>query len=255
MSDFAAAARGFAEMDEAALSGPWSWRNAQMDARNALYWALEEAQEAVLAAAAGPAPESRRILARAERAFGDLRGLLVGIPGNLFDTAPREGEWPVRETLRHMLWIERRYMLQTRYAVVRTDADPMRIADTELPPLAQIDGSGDADAVVARLAHARAESNRVLDDVPPAGMTRPTIWVHYTVDVRFRLHRFALHVVEHTIQCEKALADLGWRQTEGRRMLRHFTAALAELDGLGAGAQARALEQTLIERYAQVRTP
>ena len=252
MSDFGAAARGFAEMDEAALSRPWTFRNAKMDARNALYWAMEEAQEAVVAAAAGPVPESRRILARAERAFGDLRGLLMGISGNLFDAAPREGEWPVRETLRHMLWIERRYMIQTRYAVVRTDADPIRIADTELPPLAQIDGSGDPDAVVARLAAARAESNRVLGDVPPTGMTRPTIWVHYTIDVRFRLHRFALHVVEHTIQCEKALADLGWPQTEGRRMLRHFTAALGELEGLGAAAQARALEQTLVERHAAV---
>ncbi len=38
-------------------------------------------------------------------------------------------------------------------------------------------------------------------------MDRPKTEVR--VDVRFRLHRFATHLQEHTIQIEKALDDLG----------------------------------------------
>src|SRR5262249_3615098 len=107
--------------------------------------------------------------------------------------------------------------------------------------------------LLARLGEARAETNRRLDEVAPAAMTRPTIWVHWEIDVRFRLHRFASHLVEHTVQCEKTLAGLGWRQTEGRRIVRRLTAALGELEGLGAHAEARAIEARLAERFVSLR--
>lgn len=76
-------------------------------------------------------------------------------------------------------------------------------------------------------------------------MTRPTIWVRREVDVRFRLHRFASHLVEHTVQCEKTLDALAWHQAEGRRIVRRVTAALGELEGLGAGAEACEIEARL----------
>ena len=107
-------------------------------------------------------------------------------------------------------------------------------------------GLGD---MLARLGEARAESNRRLGDVAPALMTRPTIWARYDVDVRFRLHRFAAHVLEHTIQCEKALAALGWQPTEGRRVARQLAALVAEIEGLGAHAEAREIERRLAERW------
>lgn len=81
-------------------------------------------------------------------------------------------------------------------------------------------------------------------------MTRPTIWARYDVDVRFRLHRFAAHVIEHTIQCEKALVALDWQPTEGRRIARQLTALVGEIDGLGARAEAREIEHHLAERRA-----
>ena len=76
--------------------------------------------------------------------------------------------------------------------------------------------------------------------------------VHYEIDVRFRLHRFAAHVVEHTVQCEKTLDALGGQATEGRRIGRRISAALGELEGLGAVAEARELEAVLVERVASV---
>jgi DinB superfamily len=252
MRGFDSALNGFAALDEDALSRPWTWRDGRMDVRYALYRTLEEAQEALVRVAAGTHPESRRILAMAPRALGNLRGLLLGLPAALLDTLPRAGEWSIRETFRHMLLVERRYALQTRYAIDRTDAEPVRIPDDRLPTAAQLDASGEIDTLLGRLGDARAESNRWLGDVAPAAMARPTVWAHYTIDVRFRLHRFAAHLLEHTIQCEKILDALGHRQTEGRRIVRQICAAIGELEGLGALAEARDVETRLVERFASV---
>jgi hypothetical protein len=245
----------FARLDADDLARPWKWRGAEMDVRNALYWLMGEAQEAVARAAAGPHPESRRILALAQRAFGDLRGLLVGLPADLLDRAPAAGEWTLRETLRHVLWIERRYALQSAYAIERADADPVRIPEARLPAREQIDASGDIAAVLARLAAMRAETNARLGDVPATALTRPTIWVHYSIDLRFRLHRFAIHLAEHTIQCEKTLAALGWHPTEGRRIVRHLSALHGELDGLAATGEVANLEALSAARLASIVSP
>jgi len=248
---FDAALSAAAALDEKELSRPWTWRGkAMLDVRYALYRTLEEAQEAHARVAAGSHPESRRILALAQRAFGDLRGLLIGLPTELLDRAPREGEWPLRETLRHMLTVERRYAVQTRYAVERTDAEPVRIPEDRQPTVPANAVDGEIDAILARIGEARAETNRWLGEVAPAAMTRPTIWVGYDIDVRFRLHRFAPHIVEHTVQCEKTLLALGWRPTEGRRIGRYVAAAIGEVEGLGALKDARQLETQLAERIA-----
>jgi DinB family protein len=252
MSDFDEALRGFAALDEQALARPWSWRDKAMDVRFALYRTLEDAQEVHVRLSAARIPESRRIMALAQRAFGDLRGLLAGLPADVLDRAPSAGEWPLRETLRHMLLVERRYAVQTRYAVDRKDSEPVRIPEDRQPTVTAKDGEGDVGTIVARIGAARADTNQWLGDVGDPAMTRPTIWGGYDVDVRFRLHRFAAHLVEHTIQIEKSLGALGWRATEGRRIARHVAAAIAEIEGLGAIADARGLEALLTERYASV---
>ena len=252
MTDVDAALVGFANLDEAALGQPWLYRDKPMAVRYALYRTLEDAQEAHVALAARPHPESRRILAFCQRAFGGLRGLVIGLPDDLLDRAPRAGEWSVGETLRHVFAIERRYAIQTRYAVERADGDPVRIPADRLPSTAPAEIPGGVAELLARLAEARADTNRSLGDVAAADMTRPTVWAHLDVDVRFRLHRFAAHVVEHTVQCEKTLAALGWRETEGRSIVRELTALLGEIEGLGGLADARQVEARLAERFESV---
>jgi hypothetical protein len=252
MTDLQAAVQGFAALDHEALSRPWAWRDGTIDVRYALYRTLEEAQEASTRVAAEARPESRRILALADRAFGDLRGLLAGLPAGRLDVAPRPGEWSIRQTLHHLLVVERRYAVQTLYAVERAESEPVRIPEERLPTPGELDDRGNVAALLARLGEARAETGRRLGDLAPAALERPTVWVKVAVDVRFRLHRFASHLVEHAVQCEKTLAALGWGQTEGRRIVRHVTAALGELEGLGARAEALALEARLAERLASV---
>jgi DinB superfamily len=242
-----AALTALAALDEAELGRAWRWRDGTINVREGVYRLLEDAQGAYARTAAEPHPESRRILALAQRAFGELRGLLTGLPAELLDVEPASKQWPVRETLRHMLAVEVRYAIQTRYAVERADSDPMRIADDQLPTAAQMDVSGDVDAILARIGQARAETNAGLGDLPAVALTRPSRWIDYEIDVRFRLHRFAAHIVEHTIQCEKALHALGWRPTEGRRIARRLAGLLGEIEGLGAVAAVRELETRLIE--------
>src|SRR5262245_28023502 len=138
MTAVTTALAGFAALDAEALGREWTWRDGTIDVRYALYRTLEEAQEAYATVAAQPHPESRRVLALAHRAFGDLSGLLVGVPGDLLDRVAYEGEWPLREVLRHLVIVERRYALQTQWAIQRTDADPMRIPDDRLAPAGQV---------------------------------------------------------------------------------------------------------------------
>ena len=252
MTDFEAAVRGFAGLDEGALGRAWPWHGGAMEVRYALYSMLEEAQAAHVRAAAEPHPESRRIVALAQRAFGDLRGLLTGLPTELLDVVPRAGEWSIRETLRHVISVERRYAAQTLYAVERADTEPVRIPEDRLPTTAAAEVAGEIGAILARLGEARAETNRRLGELAPAAMTRPTVWVKQDVDVRFRLYRLAAHVTEHTVQCEKTLVTLGWPPTEGRRIVRHVTGVLGEIEGLGAAPAARAIETRLAERWASV---
>jgi hypothetical protein len=245
-----AALAAVAALDADALARPWSWQGRSLDVRNALYLTLQDAHEALVRAAAAAHPESRRILALAQGAFGDLRGLLAGLPADLLERAPAPDQWPVRETLRHVLVVERRYALQTRYAIDRRETDPVRIPDDRLPPLAGTGGAGEAGALLGAIAGARAETHRALAAVPPEAMTRPTIWAGQDVDVRFRLHRFTAHLAEHTIQCEKALEDLGWRPTEGRRIARRLAATLGELEGLGADGDVGTVLARLAQRLA-----
>src|SRR5262249_62133205 len=103
MSDLDEALRGFAALDEQALARPWWWRDKAMDVRFALYRTLEDAQEARVRLPDARCPESRRILALAQRAFGDLRGLLAGMPSDVLDRAPSAGGGPLRETRGDML--------------------------------------------------------------------------------------------------------------------------------------------------------
>ncbi|HEV8228044.1 MAG TPA: DinB family protein [Methylomirabilota bacterium] len=247
-----AALARFATLDEQELSQPWRFRDKPSDVRYALYRTLEDAQEILVRLSALPHPESRRILALAQRAFGDLRGLLIDLPGDVLDRSPREEEWSIRETLRHIMIIEGRYAVQTRYATERADSDPMRVADDQMPTPAQIDVSGDIEAILGRVRERRGETDRRLGNLSPAAMIRPTQWMQYDVDVRFRLHRFAAHMIEHTIQCEKTLAALGWRMTEGRRIVRRVTGTLGEVEGYGGHAEVREIEQRLAERAASV---
>jgi hypothetical protein len=244
----------FASLDTAALERPWAWRARDLNVREALYRTLEDEQEALGRAALGRAfSEAQRSLMLAQRAFGDLRGLLVGLPAELLDAAPQPNEWTVRQVLEHLRMVERRYAMQTLYAVERADAEPVRIPEERLKEADGVTAPGDVMALLRALGDDRAATTRRLSGVAPAALTRPTIWAGYDVDVRFRLHRFAVHLTEHTVQCEKTLDALGRRQEEGRRIARRIWGLRGELEAMGATGEMAALDGRYAERAETVR--
>lgn len=211
----------YAGLSEQRLSEPWRWparEGAALEVRDALLRSLE-LELAALASAGSGAGERARALALGQEAYGDLRGLLCGLPDALLDAEPGHGEWTLRRVLQHVLWVERRYQLQTAYAASRSDDDPVRIEPDVL-----LEDAGSIAAWLQRLSAAREEGRQALT-FPDDELGRPTVWTGHAVDVRFRLHRFTGHLAQHTIQCEKVLRQHDHPDHEARRLVRRISAA------------------------------
>ncbi len=199
-----------------------------MDARYALYNALEE-EQAAIASLASDADEASRILTLAQIAFGRLRGLLAGVDDDMLDRAPAPGEWSIRETLEHAIGVERSYRANTQHALVRRDDEPLSLPADRRPQPDPADTNGGVHDILAAFATRRAETDAALAGLDPRQMTRPSKWgslsAAHGIDVRFRLHRFASHIVEHTVQCEKALQSFGVALDDARAVVRSIGAA------------------------------
>ncbi len=247
----------YASLDGDALARPWRWRGRELDVRGALYVSLQEEQDALVRARSEWEPrEAERILSLARRAFGDLRGLLVALSDSHLDGA-RDAEWSLRDVLRHTLGVERSYAANTLYAAHRRDDEPIRLepGDPRLPKPSDVDVSGGIDHVMERFEAARDQSDALLGALPEAVLTRPSRWGQIDVDVRFRLHRFAAHLIEHTIQCEKALESSGARQSEARRVVRRIWATRGELEATGDDAAMARLDESHANRAASLLVP
>ena len=258
MGPFETAMRAYALLEDAALEADWSWRGGSLQVRDALYRSLGDELDALVAARTrwdrDPATtDAERILALADRALGSLRGLLVGLDDVLLDRSFAPGEWTLRETLRHLFDVERRYATNTSHAVHRRDDErlSLELGDPGMAPSEPAETAGGIERVVEKLVTARDRSDALLGATPNATLERPSRWSGVEVTVRFRLHRFGEHLVEHTIQCEKVLDGLGVRQGEARRIVRQIWSARAELEAVDADADAiAALDAAHDERIA-----
>jgi len=224
---FVAAMAGLAALPDSRCSEPWVWpchSGWPLQVRDALYRSLEEELEAV-AAQASPETEAARLLAAGQRAWGDLRGLLVGLGDGILDQAegPPDGTvWTLRQLLGHVLLTERRYREHVEYALRRGDADPVRSEPTA--SLSSADQEGGLRDWIARMS-AERQASAGLAGAGADQLLRPTVWAGYDVNVRFRLLRFAGHLVEHTVHAEKLLAGVGHRVGEAHMVVRRISAA------------------------------
>lgn len=193
-----------------------------------LFRTLETEQAAVVRARLTyRGTEAQRILGLAQVAYGDLRGLLAGITSDALDHVPREGEWSARETMRHTIGVERSYRANTAHALRRATEEPLTLSAEQRPQPDPLDTRGDGSDVAARLGVRRAETDAELSGVSDDQLTRPTQWSELDVDVRFRLHRFASHLVEHTVQVERALEAAVGSFGDARRTVRRISAMRA----------------------------
>jgi len=251
LSGFFATLRGMAAIPDDACGLPWDWpghSGQQLDVRNALYMSLLDEQAATIAAGP-PASEAAMTVALAQRAFGDLRGLLASVDDDALDVVPLEGEWALREVLTHVLEVERSYVKQTVYASKRGDDDPIV---TDRPPApTDVELAGGVADWIERLAAAR-ESSRPLMDLDAELLTRPTRWVNHDVDVRFRLHRFAAHLAEHTIQCQKTLAWMHREPGEAARIARLISRERGAHELISGASALESLDRIHAERLSVI---
>src|SRR5258708_31687585 len=131
------------------MAHPWRWRPdaPRIKVRDGFHRSLEaENAEATVAAEFGSA-ETVAAYLPAQRAAGDLCGLIAGQPDDLLDREPGPGEWSLRETMRHIIETEAHFRIKTLWAVDRTAEDPLE-PPQELTPL-EPDVSGDASSWIA----------------------------------------------------------------------------------------------------------
>lgn len=187
--------------------------------------------EQALAAQFQPAARSEvaRILDLVQMAYGDLVGLLVGRADDLLASA-RDGEWSLRDLLRHAIAVELRYAAQVEWATTRREEDPLAIPDARLPcdrlsppepDFADSRAAGGA-RMLELLGEARARTDRLLGAVSDAVLARPSMWGQLQMPVRMRLHQSAAHLAEVAVQSEKMLAIAP--DGEARRILRRCCA-------------------------------
>ena len=224
----------------------WSFRGTEFGGY-ALYHALEEEQRAVVDAPSIPS-ESAWIMGLAQSAFGDLRGLLAGLDDALLDRAPAEGEWALRQILAHAIGVERSYRTNTEYSITRGSEEPVLMPVERRPAPDPADASGGALDILGRFAARRAETDAALGAVAETALARPTRWGALEVDVRFRLHRFASHIAEHTYQCEKAIRALGAYGGDARAIARRIGAMRGLHERRSPHDRLQALDAALAEK-------
>ena len=219
--------RALAQLSDADLARPWTWPGkGAADLRNAFFYILME-EQAALVVAATPTIEADRIMALAQRAFGDLRGLLLAVPDELLDREPAPKEWSIRKTMEHTIGVERSYRANTQHALLREDGEPLILPADRRPRPDPADTEGDGLAIALALAKRRAETDSALAGTEAADLSRASQWSAvsepFNVDVRFRLHRFGAHLVEHKQQIEKTMRALGQVETDAQNYVRQIS--------------------------------
>jgi hypothetical protein len=246
MRSFAETMATMAEFTDEDMGRSWRWRSEGTDlgVRDGFHRSLE-AELAQLASIGsdGPQGEPNIAMAEAQRALGRALGLVAGQPEELLDFQPAPGDWPLREVMRHMLETELSFFANTRWSVTRTEDQPVAMPKELRPQDKDAPGDGMIPDLSARLVAARAATDAFVGELQPQALERPTMWAGYSVDVRFRLHRFASHLTEHTIHAEKVLRAAGRHPGEARQMVRAIWGARGSHERQSSAAALTRLDQ------------
>lgn len=240
--------------DDERLGRRWTWGAYEDEgARFAGLRACEELRALAVRvaherdAAGNPPTQAQRILAQYHAAYRDLCAALVGVDEVAFALPPREGEWPVREALGHMVAADGGFFVACSYALEQHRGGN---ADPGQPPEAhwyttlgdeQVFNAvmtGPLDEVRAFHAGLHSRILALLSTVRDDELELPArFWEPEAMPLRFRLHRFESHLRQHTVQVDTTLAALGHAPGEGRRLARLLHAALADAEGAALGAE------------------
>ncbi len=239
--------------DGAALEREWPWNDGEVELRYGFYRIYEQLETAAADArrvltttdpAPGPAVDP---IAAATAARWDLYGILAGLSDEDLDRDPGGGEWAIRQTLGHVVNVQRAYAWLTAWWLGQRDQPElaMRIPDEVTAPLPDDDAdmAGSLADIRARLDLIFETGAGRLAGLGAEDLAVPARWSGTAVTVGFRLNRWGSHLREHTIQVEKTLVMLDDQPSEVKRLVRIIMAAYGRLEaaGYGRGPQALAL--------------
>lgn len=231
------------------MARPWKWRpegDEEIQVRDAYHRCLEDENAQTTSVMSAGLGEVAAAMSLAQRAAGDLCGLLAGLSEELLDQEPAPGEWPLREVMRHTVNTEVGFRVRSLWAVDRGPDDSLDVPADRAP--VDVDVSGDVASIIAALLAARADTDAQFAKLSADDLARPARWAGFPVDVRFRMHRHASHLAEHTNQCEKALHALGQDPLEARQLVRAIWAARGAHERYSDPATLTRLDEHIAER-------
>jgi hypothetical protein len=254
MGSFGEIMSGMAVLSDDQMSRPWYWRpdgDEDLGIRDAYHRSLEYENAQATSVMSKGLGEVAAALSLAQRAAGDLCGLLAGQTEELLDREPALGEWSLREVMGHTINTEVGFRLKSLWALDRGPDDPFDVPAARVP--ADVDVSGDPTSIIAALLAARADTDTEFARLTARDLEQPSRWAGYAVDVRFRMHRHASHLAEHTNQCEKVLHVLDEDPGEARQLVRAIWAARGGHERLSDPAALHALDDELAARAESLR--
>jgi hypothetical protein len=225
---------------------PWPGHASEVEVRYGFYRTfelLEVARSAAvqaLAASGAVRPPGARLGSAATVARWSLHGLLLPLDESFLDADPGNGEWPIRETLGHMLSSQRSYGRFTAWWLTQAPTPAAIPADSlsdELPERSE-EAAGSFADVRGRLDALLDASMERLGGLSDAQLATPARWSGGEVVVGFRIGRWASHMREHTIQVEKTLVMLDRPTSEVERLVRLILEAYGRLEETVFGVDA-----------------
>jgi hypothetical protein len=237
--------------DGPTLEREWPWNDGEVELRYGFYRLYEQLETAAsdarrTLAATDPAPgPAVDALASATAARWDLHGLLAGLSDEDLDRDPGGGEWTIRQTLGHVIEVQRAYAWITAWWLGQRE-------EPELAPRVPEEVNSLLPGEVVSGTGSLAEVRERLDEIFEAGADRlaglgaedlavPARWSGTAVTVGFRLNRWGSHLREHTIQVEKTLTMLDDQPSEVERLVRIIVAAYGRLEAAGYGRTPQAM--------------
>jgi uncharacterized damage-inducible protein DinB len=258
--------RATVQLSDEDMGREWKWREYDEEGlRFALLMTHHELRDLAVRLAArrkGEPTQAERILGQYHQTYRDLTGVLASVRNEDLDRAPAEGEWPLRETLKHMLGAEHGFLAVNRYALVNHRAGKHEEPPEDEWPEFRKPYAAPKDAVDGTIENIRSSFFEIhrrvlreLADVTDAELEQPAWFWDADKPIRFRMHRFEEHLRQHTIQLDKTLAVIR-PPTEAHRLVRNIYNALADVESAGESADAlrAAAAAAISERAAAITT-
>ena len=245
--------RATVDLPDPEMDRTWVWREYDEEGlRFALLMAQHELRDlAVRLAAMRPAPPSQvqRILGQYHHAYRDLTGALAGVRDEDLDRVPKEGEWSLRRVIAHMLGAEYGFLGVIQYGLAADRPREQKAAEERWSSWREEHGYRGPKTLDGGIASVRnamfAIHRRVLSELgglSDDALDREAMFWDGDKPIRFRMHRFEAHMIQHTVQVDKTLEWLGRGPTEARRLVRVLYRDLAAVEMLssdGLGQQER----------------